>query len=314
MPEPVVARGPAVCPEPEVSVVIPAYQAAWLDATLDSLRAQTVAAFEIIVVDDGSPEPVAPARVDDLVLLRQANAGPATARNRGVAAARGALIAFCDADDLWRPEKLERHLAAHRSHPHWLASGTDIAIFGDGLEPTVRTREALYGVPGGEVTIAQLFRENCFVTSTMLVDRAAYLEVGGMPEPREVIGIEDFGCWLRLATRGTLGHVPEVLTDYRVHAAGLTSSGVREGSFFAKEMALRRLFLSEFPRLASEPWARQGLAHAEFQRGYALLRQGDWLAARAALRHSLGHWPLSLVTWRAMVLALLRVRPRGRAR
>ena len=104
-----------------VAAVIPARDAeATLDETLRSVRAQTHRALGILVVDDGSrdrtPEiAAAHAAADPRVrLVRQANAGVAAARNRGIAEARAALVAPIDADDLWAPTKIERQLAALR--------------------------------------------------------------------------------------------------------------------------------------------------------------------------------------------------------
>jgi glycosyltransferase involved in cell wall biosynthesis len=102
-----------------VGVVVPAYNAAGtLDETLRSVRAQTHRALEIIVVDDGSLDDTAAiaqrhAAEDERVLvLRQANAGVAAARNVGWQTSQADLIAFIDADDLWAPTKIERQLEA----------------------------------------------------------------------------------------------------------------------------------------------------------------------------------------------------------
>ncbi len=98
------------------SVVVPLYnKAATVARSLESIRSQTFQDFEVIVVDDGSTD--ASAECAELFLksadgrfrmVRQANAGPGAARNRGIAEAKGELLAFLDADDEWLPEFLER--------------------------------------------------------------------------------------------------------------------------------------------------------------------------------------------------------------
>src|SRR3954469_10276808 len=98
---------------PEVSVVIPAYNAAQTVGTaVDSVLAQTFADLELIVVDDGSRDDTAAVvRARDAPrgkLVRSSNQGVAAARNRGLALASGAFVAFLDADDAWQPTKLER--------------------------------------------------------------------------------------------------------------------------------------------------------------------------------------------------------------
>src|SRR5580700_2024778 len=102
----------------DISVVIPACNAErFIETTLRTVYAQTLAPREVIVVDDGSKdgtaalvERVARGASVPTTLLQQANAGPGAARNRGVSAARGELVAFVDADDEWLPEKLERQV------------------------------------------------------------------------------------------------------------------------------------------------------------------------------------------------------------
>src|SRR5689334_9621809 len=108
-------------PLPLVSCVVPVYNGErYLAEALDSILAQTHRPLQAIVADDGSTDgtaAVAAAYGDRVLVLRQANAGPAAARNLGLAAARGEYVAFLDADDLWHPRKLERQLARFRARP-----------------------------------------------------------------------------------------------------------------------------------------------------------------------------------------------------
>ena len=103
---------------PEVSVIIPTYnRRAMLLEAIDSVLAQSVTAFELIVIDDGSTDGTAEhlTRLGKTIRIeRIEHSGPAAARNRGVALARAPLIAFLDSDDLWAPTKLERQLAFMR--------------------------------------------------------------------------------------------------------------------------------------------------------------------------------------------------------
>src|SRR5690349_5838732 len=98
-----------------ISVVIPSYNAAAFVADgVESVFAQSYAPIEVIVVDDGSTDETAAALapyLDRIRYVRQDNAGPARARNRGLQEARGQWIAFLDADDRWQPEKLARSCA-----------------------------------------------------------------------------------------------------------------------------------------------------------------------------------------------------------
>src|SRR5262245_36251444 len=98
-----------------VSVIIAAYNAeAYLAETIESVLGQTVPPDEVIVIDDGSTDGtrgVLDRFGDRIVALAQANSGQAVAVNRGLATARGELIGFCDADDLWTTSKLDMQLA-----------------------------------------------------------------------------------------------------------------------------------------------------------------------------------------------------------
>lgn len=106
---------------PLVSVIIPAWRAAHtIRRAVDSLLAQTRPPYEILIIDDGSPDDIAlslHSYGERVTLLRQPNGGAASARNRGLDLATGDLIAFLDADDYWEPCKLERQLALLKHQP-----------------------------------------------------------------------------------------------------------------------------------------------------------------------------------------------------
>lgn len=106
--------------EPAISVVLPVHNgAAWLAEALGSIRAQTLAPAEVIAIDDGSTDDSAAvlAGFPGVRVLSQPNAGVTVARNRGIAAASGALIAFLDQDDRWRPDALRVAAEAHAADP-----------------------------------------------------------------------------------------------------------------------------------------------------------------------------------------------------
>src|SRR6185436_2567452 len=111
------------CRMPHVSIVIPVFNAAALVASaLRSVFAQTFSDFEVILVDDGSEDhealTTALAEFSGRVrCIRQANGGPAKARNTGIAASTGELVAFLDADDEWLPEKLARQIEYFDRYP-----------------------------------------------------------------------------------------------------------------------------------------------------------------------------------------------------
>ncbi|MDO4492781.1 MAG: glycosyltransferase [Clostridia bacterium] len=105
---------------PRVSVLMPAYNAErFAAAAVESVLRQTFGDFEIIAVDDGSTDGTAAvlARYPEVQLIRQRNAGISAARNRALEASVGEYIAFIDADDLWKPDKLRLQVAYLDAHP-----------------------------------------------------------------------------------------------------------------------------------------------------------------------------------------------------
>ncbi|QXQ07936.1 glycosyltransferase [Sphingosinicellaceae bacterium] len=125
--QPVTASSPRVATAPLVSVIVPVFNGAhFLPEAIASVLAQNYPAFEIIVVDDGSTDDIAAAVAAlpaEVRFLRQANGGPAAARNHGIRAASADLIAFVDVDDLWPAGKLAAALAWLAEHPE-----TDVVI------------------------------------------------------------------------------------------------------------------------------------------------------------------------------------------
>src|SRR6476661_6221086 len=131
--------------QPRVSVVITTYNyERFIAAAIESVLGQTVRPDEIVVVDDGSTDGtaavVARYAAQGVRYIRQANAGAGAARNRGIRETRGDLLAFLDADDRWRPDKLARQLAHLRRYPAaGLVTGGEWQVFGAG-RPPVRVR------------------------------------------------------------------------------------------------------------------------------------------------------------------------------
>lgn len=182
---------------PTVSVIVPAYNAGrTIDATLQSVFGQTYRHIEVIVVDDGSTDDTAErvaAWGDRVVFLRQANAGPAAARNRAIERARGDFIAFLDADDVWLPEKLEQQTELLSAHPDAaMLYGLSQWWYSWSGEPDDAGRDFVHalGVPAGVVIPPPSLLRPFFITqeaaipspSSILVRRSVVERVGGFDE------------------------------------------------------------------------------------------------------------------------------------
>ena len=189
---------------PTISVVIPAYNSAGsIRRSIDSALAQTVPPLEILVVDDGSRDNTAEvvgAYPKPVRLIRQENGGPGAARNHGARVARGEWIGLLDADDAWLPHKLE----AQRPYTVSEKTGVVHAAVVSGSKQSIPA-VADFGL---------LWNRNVVKTSTVLIRRAAFMEVGGFDEDRSLIGVEDYNLWLRMARAGwDLVYCPEIVCD-----------------------------------------------------------------------------------------------------
>ncbi len=165
---------------PALTVVIPAYNAAaTIRRALDSLRAQTCRDFEIIVIDDGSEDETAhivQEEYPEVRYIRQDNAGPCVARNRGAQEGCGEFVSFLDADDEWAPEKAERQLALLRARPDvdccgtngWVLAGERRYLFNSPHRPRVI-----------ELALADLIWGYHPVLASLMVRRSVFIELEG---------------------------------------------------------------------------------------------------------------------------------------
>jgi glycosyltransferase involved in cell wall biosynthesis len=212
---------------PRLTVVMPAFQAArTVGAAIDSVLRQSVRAVEIIVVDDGSTDATAQevrrcATVDPRVrLLEQANAGPSAARNRGIGAARGELVAFLDADDLMLPSYAARMLERFTARPDVDLVSCDAWVLDD-RRGRIRRRTVLDEAPpprdlapDPDGMFVQLARGN-FVYVGCTVRGSALQALGGFDESTNAC--EDWNLWLRLLASGRrLEVLREPLGVYRL--------------------------------------------------------------------------------------------------
>ncbi len=190
---------------PMVSVIVPLYNKAdHIAATLDSALAQTFGDYEIIVVDDGSTDAssaIAQGYGDRIRYIHQNNRGAGAARNRGLAEARGRYMAFLDADDTWRPEKLAEQVAFMEAHPEimWCSANSS-------QDEGCRRHNGLF-LPYDPQTDEQWtcfddwFDENTRhwiqCTSVIMVRREVFAEVGDFDAA--IPSGQDMDLWIRIA-------------------------------------------------------------------------------------------------------------------
>jgi glycosyltransferase involved in cell wall biosynthesis len=245
---------------PLFSVIIPVHNRATLvGKTLDSVFAQSLTDFEVIVVDDGSTdggyEMLQEHYAGRLTLLRQANQGPGMARNLGARAAKGTYLAFLDSDDLWFPWTLATYRAAIDAHggPAFLAAKSK----------WFRDERELEGVADGSMTVdaypdflASSPRGLFFGASWFVVKREAFERVGGFTD--RWINAEDHDLGLRLGTASGFVLIESPVTlGFRRHEGTAWSNSKRtnEGtrSLVEQELAGR------YPGGAARRWQRRRL-------------------------------------------------------
>lgn len=230
-----------------VSVLIPAYNAArTLQDTLDSVRLQAYAPFEVIVIDDGSTDETraiaerAAAEDPRIRVFSQRNLGLARARNRALEEARGELVAPLDADDLWHPLKL-----AHQAEV-LSAERTDIgfvycAFRKINLRGEVIGNGSVYRVRG-RVLHRHLLVNFVGNGSSILARRDLVQRCGGYdPSLRELglEGVEDLMLQLQMAEQAEVDVVPEYLVGYRQHRRAMSRDSARMAKAYQEVM--RRL-------------------------------------------------------------------------
>jgi glycosyltransferase involved in cell wall biosynthesis len=195
-----------------VSVVIPAHNAEkYLGAAIESVRAQTLAPHEIIVVDDGSTDGTARIAQSfaDVKTIFQENSGAAAARNNGAQNARGEFLAFLDADDLWTPQKLEWQIAALQSEHCDMVFGQAQQFISPELSEDERAKIHL---PNENIP--------AIAPGAMLITRADFFRVGLLETSWEVGEFIDW--YLKAGDAGLQTHVlPEVVLRRRVHTSNM---------------------------------------------------------------------------------------------
>jgi glycosyltransferase involved in cell wall biosynthesis len=226
---------------PLVSVIIPAHnRQGFLEEALDSVARQTLQDFEVIVVDDGSTEPVAPTIADHAArptVIRQPRRGPAAARNSGVQHAAADILAFLDSDDLWDPTKLERFIRALDDHPdRHVFYGPMRPITADGKTVPGRTKPC----HAGWIT-QKLFCSSFVHVPTVVCRKELLLDAGGFNQDLPVC--EDYELWLRLSVEHPFGLVEEPLALRRLHADRLSKSCMSR-NLAVKARVLRRFYES----------------------------------------------------------------------
>ena len=289
---------------PRVSVVIPLFnKAPFLQRCLDSVARQTLSGFEAIVVDDGSTDgggAIAASYADPRFrIIRQPNAGPGAARNRGIAAAAAEYIAFLDADDAWLPAFLETNVSILDNHPEAACVSGGWTDFPAAVSPArIWSRR---GIRDGVRKISARTPVSCFnytvmymTPCTTLARTAAIRHCGGFLEGNCRFG-EDQSLWLKLLlSRPVYLHL-QALTDVHREASALSGN-------YTGPRAIEPFLADPGPIRAGCPPPLRDLfdrfcAARACKTACMLAYWGDWRSGRGLLRRfiSTRDWRLPLL-------------------
>jgi len=234
----------AAGPSPAVSILVAVHNGErFIAETVDSALAQSFEDLELVVVDDGSTDATAEilaayAEADRRVRVhRQAHTGVSAARNRGIEACRGPLIALLDGDDVMKPDRLRTQL-------RFLAENPDAGLVGGQVdvvdEDGRKFAEAAY--PCDDAGIREgLQRSNAFVHSAVTVRTEVLRGVGGYRHLFVVA--QDLDLWLRIAERSRLANLPQKVVSYRIHSTQASTTKIElqaTMALAARESARRR--------------------------------------------------------------------------
>lgn len=214
---------------PLISVIVPTYKRTdFLKLTLQSILKQTFQDFEVIIVDDGTPND------DNLILCRtfskvkyikiENSGGPAKPRNVGIREAKGKYIAFVDDDDLWSPDKLEKQVAVLENNLDFgLVHCCCQVIDENGIE-----KREIIGRPGsldvkhGDVSMRMMGNWTLMMPTPLI--RREVVDAVGFFNEKIPAALEDVEFWTRCSFVTQFYYLDEPLAQYRVHSSNISSN------------------------------------------------------------------------------------------
>ncbi len=239
--EPVPKQSDAV---PQVTVLMSVFNGArTLREAVESILDQTFSAYEFLIIDDASTDET-PQMLDDYaardarirIVRNDRNLGLTQSLNRGIGLSRGALIARMDADDISRPNRLDRQVSFMAAAPEIAVSSCAAQLFGLNSE-VWSPPETHDGI------VAELSYHNCLCHAGAIL-RSAFLNEHGLRYP-DVAFAQDYLFWAQCSERGRLAGLREILIDYRTHPDSVGAKN-RAGQRQTVRLAQRLILASAF--------------------------------------------------------------------
>jgi glycosyltransferase involved in cell wall biosynthesis len=291
----------------ETSVIIPSYNnSVFLPEAIESALSQSVSPLEVIVIDDGSTDNTRDIIEQYRRCIRyffQENKGVAGARNRGIEEARGNLVAFLDADDIWLPEKLKRQVDYLAKHPHAGLVHSDLFHWDDhtgekSLRPCGRHE---FSGP----CYKRFFFGSRVLPSTVLIRKTCLSATFRFDERIRRASVEDYDFFMRIARFYNLAYIDEPLILYRMHTSNATKQflTMREGELYV----VRKALMADPPlrREIGRSKVNGRLFDLSFGIGYAYREASRRTDARRYFCMALSCRPYSLHTWLLYIASFL---------
>lgn len=285
---------------PKVSVIIPAYNcAAYLAQAIESVLTQSLSDYEIIVIDDASPDDTAEVAVSFankiLYLCNDFNRGVSFSRNRGIAASTGEHLVFLDADDVLLRDKLASQVRFLDTHPEFGVVYCD-TMFCDATEQGLGMRFSEFRSPHSGNVLEAMCWNNFFPIHAAMVRRRCLDAVGCFEETYQPN--EDWHLWLRLAGLTLFHYDDRVLCKYRIHQSNVTRN--RHAMSWAN--ARVRLWLIHSPLFLRI--SQRAQQYCCLSCGVSLAKTGNMTQARQTLRQAIRLGPFYLPSYVLWLLSL----------
>lgn len=303
--EKTIMKGKDVAALPKVSIIIPAYNIAkYIEETLKSVFIQTFNNFEIIIINDGSPDTLEFEKalepfLDKIVYLKIENIGAGAARNFGIEEARGELLAFLDGDDIWLPEFLESQVKFLEDNSYDLVYADALLFGGSAFDG----RNFMFDAPSeGEANFESLLDFRCNVITSGTVARKKNVVEVGMFE-WEKVRAHDFVLWLRIAKAGgKVGYQKKILLKYRVRIDSLSGNSIQrvQREIDVYHRVLKSIELNNKQKGIIENQLIRLEAEIEIEKGKSYLLQKKFLEAQGAFEKGNEYRKsakLSLIIW-----------------
>lgn len=287
---------------PKISVVMPVFKVErFVAQAVESVLAQSFADFELIVVDDCSPdgsiaivESYSDPRIR--IIRHQENRGLAGARNTGIRVARADVVAFLDSDDTWDKDKLALHWAHLQARPEvGVSFSRSVFMTAEGALLPLHQMPKLRDIEAGYYLCRNpIGNGSAPVIRKSVLEAVAEVSCRYGPAQKEYFDesfrqSEDIECWIRIAlnTQWVIEGIPQALTRYRLNAGGLSAALYKQLASW--EQMVEKLAMAE-PDFAAQ--------HVPAARGYQLrylarqaIRLGDGAAALSFVLRALGQHP-----------------------